>query len=214
MFIEFVRNLTVPEGFGIVATMMVLYSQGLEIWTIFYPDPETGKKTEPSRSASWIWTVAQVMMVAMYLETGEKISAGVGIVYAITFFGTGLLSLRYGYLKRLDALDWISILSAGVTILFWCFSTEPLVILVLAIVTDFLGCIPVIRKAWKDPTSESRMAWAWTTLACFLNLFAVNEWGIESWLYVPYLFAVNGVIAYGVWFSPNAIQARYQRSTE
>lgn len=211
MFIEFIRSLTVPQWFGILAAGMIFWAQSLEIKAIFVADPATGEKFRPSRSASWLWVVVQTMMVVTYIQTGETWSAGVGIVYAITIFPVAVLSLKYGYLQW-RAIDSVCVVGATISVLLWWFSTNLLAVLFFSIVTDFLACTPTIDKAWKDPTSESRMAWAWTTVACLVNFLAVEKWGLESFLYIPYLAGVNGVIAYGVWFSPEAYRARRQRA--
>ena len=214
MIVDVLRSFTVADWFGVAATMMIFYSQCLEIKTIFIADPVTGQKTRPSRSTFWIWTVVQIMMVTTYLGTGETIAAGVGIAYASTILVIAFLSIRYGYSTRWEVLDWVCAGGALITVLLWYFSIDAVLVLLLAIATDFFACIPTIMKVWKDPTSESRMAWAGTVVACGLNFFAVKQWGIESLLYIPYLFLVNSIIAYGIWFSPQARIARNQRMTK
>lgn len=192
--------------FGIAATAMILFSQLYEIRSIFVADKKNGQKTRPSRSTFWIWAVVQGLMTASYIATGEIFPAGVGVAYTVTILAIAILSLRYGYGKW-GRLDTICSIGAVVTIGLWIAFQDPLIVLIASIVTDFFGCIPTVRKVWEDPTSESRIAWAWTVLACIINFGAVEVWGLSSVLYLSYLLIVNSVIAYGIWFvKPKSIR--------
>ena len=82
----------------------------------------------------------------------------------------------------------------------WFLFRDPILVLIASIITDAFGCIPTIKKVWQDPTSESRIAWAWTVVACVVNFGAVEVWGIASVLYLSYLLIANSIITYGIWF--------------
>lgn len=189
--------------FGVIATTLIFFSQLYEIRSIFVADPVTKQKTRPSRSTFWIWTVVQAMMVGSYLATGETFAAGVGVAYAVTILAIAILSIWYGY-SRWERLDSICILGMVVTVVLGLVFRSALVILIAAILVDAIGCIPTIKKVWEDPGSESRWAWMMTVVACVMNFGAVEHWGVESFLYLPYLLIVNSVITYGIWLSPKA----------
>ena len=185
--------------FGVVATALILFSQLYEIRSIFVADKTTGQKTRPSRSTFWIWAVVQGIMTLSYIATGQTFSAGVGVAYTLTILAIAILSIRYGY-GRWGRLDTICTIGAIATIGLWLIFNDPIVALIASIVTDAFGCMPTIKKVWQDPTSESRVAWAWTVVACVVNFGAVEAWGFSSVLYLSYLLIVNSVIAYGIWF--------------
>lgn len=188
---------------GVLATGVIFFSQSYEIRSIFIPDPTTGTYTRPSRSTFWIWAVVQAVMTASYIGTGAVWSAGVGVAYTVTILVIAVLSLRYGYAhwSRLDT--WCAV-GAAVTIALWVSTGEPMVGLLAGIATDAIGAIPTIRKVWAEPTSESRIAWAWTVVGNALNFFAISSLSLANLSYTTYLFVINGVIAYGIWFSPRA----------
>lgn len=185
--------------FGVVATALILFSQLYEIRSIFVIDKKTGQKTRPSRSTFWIWAVVQGMMTASYIATGEIFPAGVGIAYTLTIVVIAILSIRYGFGKW-GRLDTICTFGAVVTMILWFLFKDPIVVLIASIITDAFGCVPTIKKVWQDPTSESRIAWAGTVVACVVNFGAVEVWGIASVLYLSYLLIANSIITYGIWF--------------
>lgn len=191
--------MNIPLIFGIAATAMILFSQCYEIRSIFVADRRTGQKTRPSRSTFWIWAVVQAMMTASYIATGEIVSAGVGVAYTITILIIAILSIRYGYGKW-EKLDTVCTIGAVATIALWIAFRDPFIVLIASIITDAFGCIPTIKKVWEDPTSESRLAWSWTVVACVVNFGAVSVWSGASILYLSYLLLVNTIIASGIWF--------------
>lgn len=195
--------MTSASVFGVIATILIFFSQLYEIRSIFVADPVTKQKTRPSRSTFWIWTVVQAMMVGSYIATGETFAAGVGVAYAVTILAIAILSIRYGY-SQWEKLDSLCVFGMAVTVVLGLIFRSTMVILVSAILIDAIGCIPTVKKVWEDPGSESRWAWAITVVACVVNFGAVEHWGAESFLYLPYLLIVNSVIAYGIWFSPKA----------
>lgn len=198
-------DLSARDLVGVVATLLIFFSQGIEIWAIVVTNfrPKLGvPRVAPSRSSFWLWSVVQAEMAFFYAQTGETFAVGVSIAYAITMLVIALLSVPWGFKEwhRTDTMDMIT--AVGSTIVcawWWQVSHNPIHLLVFAVLLDFLGVIRTLRKAWAVPESESALAWAITVPACLLNFAAVTSWDIGDLVYQPYLLLVNSAIAYAIW---------------
>lgn len=183
---------------SILAALIVLASEAIYIFSIFHPSPKTGARTRPSRSTFWIWTLVQAMLSVSYFSAGGGMAAGLSVAYAISFLVIALLSIRWGYSKW-ERIDTICLIGAVISAVLWSVSGSALLATVLLLSTDLLGAIPTLKKARVDPFTEERLAWLLTTIATVVNVFAIIDWSVADMLYTPYLFFINGLIAYYLW---------------
>lgn len=192
---------------GVSAPLLTLVAESIYIFSIFHPGPKAHERTRPSRSTFWIWTLVQAMLALSYFRAGGGAAAGLSAAYAASFFVIAILSIRFGYSKwaRGDTLCLVgALVSAGLwTLTLYGFDWHPqssaLLATILLLLTDFLGALPTIQKARKDPRSEERAAWLLATIAIAVNFFAITDWQIADYLYTPYLLVTNCLVTFYLW---------------
>jgi hypothetical protein len=97
-----------------------------------------------------------------------------------------LLSLRH--IKESVAKgDNIILAAALIAMLMWWIFDHHRVAIFMVSVIDFIAYIPTMRKVWRDPRSESGVAWALFALSFLFALLALESYNM---LTVPYLIAV------------------------
>lgn len=159
-------------------------------------------ETKPNRATWWIWTVVGFMLGASYYSSGASHTIWVPVSYAVGPLATALLSIKYseGGWTRFDQK---CLLGAGASLVLWWMFSSPLLALVINIIIDLMGALPTIRKAYREPEKEDRVAWALFFAGNTINLFAVETWTFAIAIYPIYMFLCCGLIAALVFFRRN-----------
>ena len=71
--------------------------------------------------------------------------------------------------------------------------------LLVNLFVNFMGTLPTIRKAYCQPETENRLAWAMFSAGNLLNLLAVEEWVFEQAIYPAALALFVGAVTVLVW---------------
>lgn len=151
--------------------------------------------TRPSRTTWWILTLVGFLILASYYSEGARTTIWVPLAYLIGPLIIAILSLKYGR-GGWRFLDYVCFLGAVVSVVLWFLTSSALIALLVNIFIDFLGLIPTIKKSYFWPRTEDRTAWILETVASVINLFAVQAWMFEIYVYPLYLVAVNGAITF------------------
>ena len=149
--------------------------------------------TRPNRTTWWIWTVVGFMLGASYYSSGANHTIWVPVGYIIGPFAAAILSIKYGE-GGWTWFDRYCLLVAGISVVLWVTFRSPLVALLINLSIDFIGALPTIRKAYRDPGSENRIAWALVFAGNTVNLFAVETWTFAIFVYPIYMFLGSGLL--------------------
>ncbi len=154
-------------------------------------------ETKPDRVTWWVLSFTTLMIAVTYYAIGARETIWFPIGYTISFLIVAILSVPYGEGPlKLHTLDRVCLAGAVISGLLWLLLDAPLVALIVAILTEAIGLIPTAVKAYKRPESEGKWAWVLTTIASFLNLFALESWTSILALYPIYVFLTNAPITY------------------
>ena len=164
-----------------------------------------GKKTTPNKATWIIWAVLGVIIAASYYAAGARDTAWTPIAYAIGMILVAALSLRYGE-DGWTALDKCCLAGAGMGLILWAATSNPLFALYLTIIIDAIGGVPTLKKAYERPQSEDRLTWAMFFLANLVNLFAIGSWSLQVLSYPVYVlilsFSMNCILFFRSGQSP------------
>lgn len=105
-----------------------------------------------------------------------------------------------GLLKR----DKFALCIAGMGLVLWYVTREPLVALLLAILIDATGATLTIIKSYEHPTTEPIVAWVLTGLGGFFAIFAVENWNWVLLLFPLYTLLANAMIVTSIKLGENA----------
>ncbi len=150
--------------------------------------------TKPNRATWWIWTTNGLILLASYYASGAESTVWVAVGYFVGSLLTAVLALRYGE-GGWSLFDRSCLLGAASGLLFWWMFNSSIVALVTTLFVDFAGALPTIRKAYRAPETEDRVAWALFISGNTVNLFAVEAWSFAIAVYPVYMFLASGTIA-------------------
>jgi hypothetical protein len=156
-------------------------------------------KIRPNRATWWIWTAVGFMLGASYYSSGANHTIWVPVSYIIGPFITAIISIKYGE-GGWTPFDRICLLGAGISAILWWIFSSPVVALYVNIFIDLMGALPTIRKAYHEPESEDRIAWALFITGNIINLFAIETRTFTISAYPIYMFLCCGTITFLVFF--------------
>jgi hypothetical protein len=150
-------------------------------------------RSRPNRATWIILTVVGVLIAASYYAAGARSTMWVAIAYTVGPFIAAILSFKYGE-GGTTRFDIFCLVGCALSVVLWIFFKNPVVVLVINIVIDFLGILPTLKKSYLDPASEDRLAWSVTTFSNVLNIFAIEAWIFSVAVYPVYMVIVNGLV--------------------
>ncbi|MBU6415340.1 hypothetical protein KGQ34_03850 [Patescibacteria group bacterium] len=160
-------------------------------------------ETKPNRATWVIWAVVGFMTGASYYFSGANHTIWVPVSYIIGPVVVSALSIKYG-VGGWTRFDRCCLLGAGMSMALWLVFSSPLVALLINLFIDFMGVLPTIRKAYRDPESEDRIAWALFFTGNIANLLAVERWTFAIAVYPIYMFIGSGLITAFIVFRQNS----------
>ena len=151
-------------------------------------------KTKPERATWWIWLVLNFIALSAQWAAGATWSLGltVGQIFAVGLIA--VLSLKYGY-GKFHKKHYISLAVAGVGVLIWKLTSDPLAALVIVVLIDFMAFYLTIVKSWHAPNTETLSSWVLASIAAGCGVLAIGEWtDIAKSIYPGYIFIANSFL--------------------
>lgn len=173
------------EIIGIVAAALAFVA-----YAPYFRDIFKGK-TKPHAYSWFIWGLTSVLIFALQITHGGGPGAyTTATVAAISFF-VCFLSLRRGtkYITRSDTLFFVMALAAAGC---WLLAKQPTLSMILLIITDVLGIVPSLRKAWDKPDEETVSMWSLNSFRHALSILALNQYSLLT-LLNPVVWAICNI---------------------
>ncbi|HVM73705.1 MAG TPA: hypothetical protein VMU13_02415 [Candidatus Paceibacterota bacterium] len=141
---------------------------------------------------SWIlWTLIQLIIIAAQFAAGASWSVVIPIVMT---FGTCLVLILclfgYGY-TRYGLVDGICLILAICAIIIWQLINDPVLAILISIVADLTAGIPTYVKAYREPFTESLLAWSLLIIANTLALIAAHPFNTANVAFPLYVSVVD-----------------------
>ena len=152
------------------------------------------EQTKPNRATWFIWTVASIIGTVSYFQSGARETIWVSAGFLVGSGTIAMLSIKRGD----NGWTWVeTVCSLGATIgvALWIITRSPLPTLFLSMAIATLGAVPTMRKAYRDPSSENRLAWFLFVLSAIVNLFAVEKWTLV--MFTIWIVPVNILLTDG-----------------
>lgn len=150
--------------------------------------------TKPHRVAWGIWATLGCITLSSYIAAGARWSALLAgaaafnniVIFLLSFkFGTGGSSMR----------DRVALLIGLAGVALWAITREATFALVFAVGADAIGTILTVEKAYKQPFSESAVAWSMAAVASLCGLLAVESYTFAHTVYPAYALLGGGSLA-------------------
>lgn len=146
--------------------------------------------TRPHLVTWTLWTILGALLAASYYAAGATLAAiVVPLVYIIGPAVVALLALKYGDYGY-NFFDIACFLTATAAFLCWIITGDPTLTLYIALLVDFCGALPTIKKVALHPDSEDKTAWLLFLVANTINLLTIPAFTWELMAYPLYLFFI------------------------
>jgi hypothetical protein len=147
--------------------------------------------TRPNVVTAAVWTLIQGIVVVAQWSAGASWSI---ILPAALCFNTFLVLMiclaGYGY-KRYGKSDIICFSLAILSIILWQVTSDPIIGLAFAIIADAFGTWPTLVKTWREPLSESVLAWVLSAIASALAVASTAIFNFANLSYPIYFVIVD-----------------------
>ncbi len=150
-------------------------------------------KTKPNRVSWGMWALAPLVGTAAALGAGADPWTVVriflaGFIPLIVFAGSFLNKNAYWELNKFDmTCGALSLLALFV----WGFASAPAVAILLAATGDGFAALPTIRKAWKNPETETGITFVLSLVGVLIILPSIVVWDIANSSFQIYLIFIN-----------------------
>lgn len=164
--------------------------------------------TKPHRVTWGIFFLLNLIFLGNQLASGATSSIWLVVAFVISTFIIFSLSLKYGVggTTRLDIIILVGAL-AGVVV--WQALQAPLASVVANLTVASIAAVPTYRKAWREPASETKLAFLLGSIAAIFTILSVGELNLALLLLPVYSFAYNGSIY--VILSRNHVESMSER---
>lgn len=178
-----VENFTLGQWSAIVAVAGVLpyYFQ------IFF------KGVKPERASWFIWTVLQLIAFASQKDAGGTDSLWLVIGQLVVTTTVFLIAIPKG-VGGFTKFDLKCLALAGVGIVLWKLANQPALAITFVVFADAMGALPTVRKALKEPETESRITFGSGVVAGVLALLAVGSLDPVLLAYPLYITLANAAV--------------------
>lgn len=173
-------------AFAVIANIITVVGYAPYIWNIF------AGRTKPHAFSWLIWFL--LTGIAFFAQavsgggTGSWVTGFSALVSGVIF----VLAVFKGT-REYTRTDLVSLGVAGVAIVLWLVTDNPLLSVLLVTVTDAVGFIPTFRKSYNRPDEETALAYGMAALKFGLSLFALQSYSLTTWLYPASLVLMNGL---------------------
>lgn len=171
---------------GILATLMAFFSY------IPYIRNMLSGKTKPHAFSWLVW--GALTAIAFVGQVSDNAGPGAwvtGFTAMVSFF-IFITALRTGE-KDISKSDWFSLAGAGLAMLLWWATSNPLTAVILITLIDALGFYPTFRKSYHKPHQETAITFAISGLKFIVAIIALENLTLVTWLYPASLVLMNGI---------------------
>lgn len=171
------------------------YLSGIAILLSFVPYTKDIflNKTKPERASWFIWAVLGLISFSTLLAKGAKYSLLLPAGQALGDIFIFILAIKYGiggFKKR----DIIALIAAGIGLILWFLTKEPLTALFIAVFIDGTGAFLTTIKSYEQPETETISAWWLTFLGGLFSCFSVKNFNITLLIFPIYICIASGSI--------------------
>ncbi|MCX6824288.1 MAG: hypothetical protein NT085_04120 [candidate division SR1 bacterium] len=171
----------------ICSTMFALFSP------IFYTLSILKGESKPHRTTRFVLLIITLLSFFALLAQHNTVAiflAGVSALQSILIFS---LCIKYG-MGGWAKTDIICLVIAGIGILVWKLTNNPVMGLLASILADFVGFIPALIKTYKFPETETRIFYILDVFAATFTILAITNFTYQETSYPIYILAINFVM--------------------
>lgn len=153
-------------------------------------------KSQPNRVTWILWGLFPMITFVAQRAQGVEGVSWVTFVSGFTpllVFAASFINKKAYWKSR--PMDYYLLIAAIVGITLWAVTDNANLAILFALIADLLAAVPTIIKCYKNPETESWVAYAISAGGFLLSMITIQTWAFETYAFVLYLTLLNGVMA-------------------
>ncbi|OGI73690.1 hypothetical protein A3D42_00570 [Candidatus Nomurabacteria bacterium RIFCSPHIGHO2_02_FULL_41_18] len=171
---------------SLISVALVFVGYGPYIRDIFR------RKTTPHTFTFLVWGIASSITWALQVHGGAGVGAWITFAVSAVCIFIFFLCLKYGE-KSITISDVVFLILALFSLFLWLVVKQPVLSVILVVLTDILGFGPTVRKSWNKPHSETLFTWWVAAFRHTLGIIALEKFNLFTLLY-PVAWSAANVI--------------------
>jgi hypothetical protein len=152
------------------------------------------KKKTVAHVYTWlIWAILQTIAVVAQIKNGAGFGAGYGIAGSLACYSVMFLSLKNGF-KNIKKFDTFCLILALISMIIYIGLKNPLLAVIMATATNFIGSLPTLRKTFVDPSSETMSAYLFGGIGVLLSILALQNYTLITSLYLINIILIDTLL--------------------
>ncbi len=150
------------------------------------------RKTTPHTFTFLVWGIASSITWALQVHGGAGVGAWITFAVSAICIFIFFLCLKYGE-KTITLTDVVFLILALLSLFLWLVVKQPVLSVILVVLTDILGFGPTLRKSWNKPHSETLFTWWVAAFRHTLGIIALEKFNLLTLLY-PVAWTLANII--------------------
>ncbi len=156
--------------------------------------------TKPNRVTYLLWSIAPMIASGAALVSGVRWAV---LPVFMTGFGPFLVFLASfvnpnSYWK-LRSYDYICGVFSVLALTLWGITSNPIIAIVFAIISDAFAGLPTLIKSWTNPETESGIAYFLAMLGTLTTFAAIKSWAFSEYGFASYIILMDGILTLAVY---------------
>jgi hypothetical protein len=147
-------------------------------------------KTKPHSYSWFIWAVLQTIAAAAMWSGGAGVAIASSVIGAVLCGFIFILSLKRGT-KNVTRFDTVCLLGALIALTVYLFLHNPLLSIIFATLTDVIGSLPTLRKAYLEPDTETASTHLLSGASGAFAIAAIANFTLTTSLYLLTVTAMD-----------------------
>lgn len=150
-------------------------------------------KVQPNPVTWLFWGLAPLIAFVAQIQDGFEPSAWVTLVLAIGPLAIFIAAMCKEKHKRwkVTIFDLACGVLAGIGIVLWQITDNPMVALVFGIMADIAGGVPTLRKSYSAPHTEHALPYFLSILSMAATLLSLQSWHFMNTAFPVYILCIN-----------------------
>jgi hypothetical protein len=141
---------------------------------------------------TWLfWGLAPLVAFVAQIQKTIEPSAWVTLALSVGPLLIFIISLTKRHRWKVGFFDILCGASAGVGIVLWQITSDPILAITFGIVADILGGVPTIVKSYVAPSSEKATPYLLSVASMVLTLATIQSWRFIDYAFPVYILLIN-----------------------
>lgn len=140
-----------------------------------------------------IWAILQTIALVAQVKNGAGFGAAYGLAGVLVCYSVMFLSLKNG-LKHIKKFDTFCLILALASMIVYVGLKNPLLAVIMATSTNFIGFLPTLRKTFVDPKSETISAYLSGGIGALLSILALQNYSLINSLYLINIIVTDAML--------------------